>query len=86
MKELRDRVQGAKLFPKIDLKAGYNLIRISAGDQGKTAFRTRYGYYEYLVMPFGMANVPASFQNMHNEIFKDKIDLSDISYIDDILK
>jgi hypothetical protein len=86
MKELRDRVQGVNLFPKIDLKAGYNLIRISPGDQGKTAFRTRYRYYEYLVMPFGMANVLATFQNMLNEIFNDKIDLSDISYIDDILK
>ena len=85
MNELRDRVQGAKLFTKIDLKAGYNLIRIRAGDEWKTAFRTRYGHYEYLVMPFGMANAPASFQNMINDIFKDMIDLGVVAYIDDIL-
>jgi hypothetical protein len=85
MNELRDRVQGAKLFTKIDLKAGYNLIRICTGDEWKTAFRTRYGYYEYLVMPFGIANAPASFQNMINEIFKDMIDLGIVAYIDDIL-
>jgi hypothetical protein len=85
MNKLRDHVQGAKLFTKIDLKAGYNLIRIRAGDEWKTAFRTRYGHYEYLVMPFGMANAPASFQNMINEIFKDMIDLGVVAYIDDIL-
>jgi hypothetical protein len=85
MYELRDYVQGTRLFTKIDLKAGYNLIRIRAGDEWKTAFRTRYGYYEYLVIPFGTANTPASFQNMINEIFKNMIDLSFIAYIDDIL-
>jgi hypothetical protein len=61
MNELRDRIQGTKLFTNIDLKPGYNLIRISAGDEWKTAFRTWYRYYEYLVMPFGMAIAPRSF-------------------------
>jgi hypothetical protein len=83
--ELRDRIQGTKLFTKIDPKARYNLIRIRAGDEWKSAFRTRYGHYEYLVMLFGMANAPMSFQNMINEIFKDMINLSSIAYIDDIL-
>jgi hypothetical protein len=85
MNELRDHVQGAKLFTKIDLQAAYNLIRIHSGDEWKTAFRTRYGYHEYLVMPFGIANAPASFQNMINEIFNDMIDLSIVTYIDNIL-
>jgi hypothetical protein len=62
MNELRDRVQGAKLFTKIDLKAGYNLIRIRTGDEWKTAFRTRYGHYEYLVMPLGWLMLPHHFK------------------------
>lgn len=85
MNELRDRVSGAKFFTKIDLKAGYNLVRIRAGDEWKTAFRTRYGHYEFLVMPFGMANAPATFQAMMNEIFRDLLDNGVIVYIDDIL-
>jgi hypothetical protein len=85
MNELRDRVQGTKLFTKIDLKAGYNLIRICTGDEWKIAFRTRYGDCEYLVMPFGIANTSVSFQNMTNEIFKDMIELGVVTYINDIL-
>jgi hypothetical protein len=85
MNELRDRVQGATIFSKIDLKSGYNLIRVKEGDEWKSAFRTRYGHYEYLVMPFGMANAPATFQNMMNEILRDLIDNGVVVYIDDIL-
>jgi hypothetical protein len=85
MNELRDRIQGAKIFTKMDLKNGYNLIRIKKGDEWKTAFRTRYGHYEYLVMPFGLANAPATFQNMMNEILRDLIDAGVVAYIDDIL-
>jgi len=58
MQELPDRVQGAQWFTKMDLKNGFNLIRISKGDGWKTAFRTRYGLYEFQVMPFGLTNVP----------------------------
>src|ERR1700738_3104482 len=83
--ELRDRVCGAKLFSKIDLKTGFNLIRIKQGDEWKTAFRTRYGLYEYLVMPFGLANAPATFQNMMNDIFRDLIDRGVLIYMDDFL-
>jgi hypothetical protein len=83
--ELRDCLQGAKLFTNIDQQAEYNLIRIRAGDEWKTALRTRYGHYEYMVMPFGMVNAPASFQNMINKIYKDMIDLAVVAYIDDIL-
>ena len=85
MDELRDRVSGAKIFSKIDLKTGFNLIRIKKGDEWKTAFRTRYGLYEYLVMPFGLANAPATFQNMMNDIFRDLIDQGVLVYMDDFL-
>jgi len=85
MNELRDRVQGAKIFTKIDLKWGYNLICIKEGDEWKTAFLTRYGLYEYLVMPFGLANTPATFQNMIIEVLRDLIDQGAAAYLDDIL-
>jgi hypothetical protein len=85
MNELRDRVEGSQVFTKIDLKSGYNLVRIRAGDEWKTAFRTRYGHFEYLVMPFGLANAPATFQNMVHDIFKDLLDQGVVAYIDDIL-
>ena len=85
MNELRNRVCGAKIFTKLDLKSGYNLIRINEGDEWKTAFHTRYGLFEYKVMSFGLANTSATFQNMMNEIFRDMIDLGVVIYLDDIL-
>ena len=85
MSELMEKLAGAKIFTKIDLKNGYNLIRMKPGEEWKTAFRTRYGLYEYLVMPFGLCNAPASFQAMMNEIFSDLLDVGVIVYIDDIL-
>jgi hypothetical protein len=84
MNELRDRVAGLKIFTKIDLKAGYNLIQMKPGDEWKTAFRTRYGHYEYLVMPFGMVNAPATFQDMMNEFMQDLINHGGVVYMDDI--
>lgn len=61
--EIRDRIQGAKYFTKLDLRSGYNLVRIAEGDEWKTAFRTRYGPFKYTVMPFGLTNAPAVFQH-----------------------
>jgi len=61
MQELQDRVQGAQYFTKMDLKNGFNLIRMRAGDEWKTVFRTRYGLYEFNVMPFGLTNAPSTF-------------------------
>jgi len=85
MQELQGRVQGAQWFTKIDLKNGFNLIRIREGDEWKTAFRTRYGLYEFQVMPFGLTNAPSTFQDMMNHIFSDMLDLGLIAYMDDIL-
>jgi len=68
MTELRERVAGAIIFTKLDLKDGYHLIRIKKGNEWKTAFRTRHGHYEYKVMPFGLVNLPAMFQAMMNTI------------------
>lgn len=59
--EIQDIIQGAKYFSKYDITNAYNRLRIKEGDEWKTAFRTKYGYFEYTVMPFGLTNVPASF-------------------------
>jgi len=70
---------------KINLQAGYNNIRIAPGHEYKTAFRTHYGLFEYLVMPFGMTNSPATFQYFMNNIFHDMTDIFMIIYLDNIL-
>ena len=85
MTELREQVAKAKIFTKLDLRHGYNLVRIAKGDEWKTAFRTKYGLFEYLVMPFGLCNAPASFQAMINEVLRELLDQGVIVYIDDIL-
>jgi len=85
MQELQDRVQGAQYFTKMDLKNGFNLIRIRDGDEWKTAFRTRYGLYEFNVMPFRLTNAPSTFQDMMNHILSDVLDIGVLAYMDDIL-
>ena len=82
---LLDHLQHAKIYTKLDLRAGYNQIRIAAGDEWKTAFRTRYGQFEYLVLPFGLCNAPATFQRYMNESLQDYIDIFVAVYLDDIL-
>uniref|UniRef100_A0A803KBS3 Gypsy retrotransposon integrase-like protein 1 n=1 Tax=Xenopus tropicalis TaxID=8364 RepID=A0A803KBS3_XENTR len=83
--ELFDRLNGAKVFTKLDLRGAYNLIRIRHGDEWKTAFNTRDGHYEYLVMPFGLCNAPAVFQDFINDIFRDILFSYVVVYLDDIL-
>jgi len=85
MQELQDRVQGAQWFTKIDLKNGFNLIRIREGDEWKTTFRTHYGLYEFKVMPFGLTNAPSTFQDMMNHVLLDILDVGILAYMDDIL-
>ena len=80
-----DQLHSAKVFTKIDLRSAYNLLRIREGDEWKTAFRTRYGLFEYLVMPFGLANAPAYFQRFVNDTFADMKDKFVVIYLDDFL-
>ncbi|GBG66479.1 hypothetical protein CBR_g63062 [Chara braunii] len=83
--DLLDRVQGCKYYTKIDLKSGYHRIAIRPEDQHKTAFQTRYGLYEFVVMPFGLCNAPGTFQHAMNRIFHDYLDKFVVVYLDDIL-
>jgi len=83
--DIIEKVKGAKYFTKLDLRSAYNLIRIKEGDEYKTAFRTKYGHYEYLVMPFGLKNAPATFQSFINSVLRPYLEKSVILYLDDIL-
>ncbi|CEL54635.1 Retrotransposable element Tf2 155 kDa protein type 1 OS=Schizosaccharomyces pombe (strain 972 / ATCC 24843) GN=Tf2-1 PE=4 SV=1 [Rhizoctonia solani AG-1 IB] len=83
--DLMSKLRGAKLFTKLDLRWGYNNVRVKEGDEWKTAFRTKYGLFETLVMPFGLSGAPGAFQAMMNEVFQDLLDVSVIIYLDDIL-
>jgi hypothetical protein len=83
--DLLDHLCSACIFTKIDLHSAYNLVRIAAGNKWKTAFQTRFGSFEFLVMHYGLTNAPASFQRFMNDIFKDMLDVCVVIYLDDIL-
>jgi hypothetical protein len=79
-----DRVRGARIFTMLDLRHAYHLVRIKAGDEYKTAYRTRYGQFEYRVMPFGLTNALASFQRYTNDCLRPYIDDFSVCYLNDI--
>jgi hypothetical protein len=80
-----DRLSGARIYTQLDIQDAYHRIRIRKGDEWKTAFRTRYGHFEYTVMPFGLANAPATFQSYINRALSDLLDQCCVVYLDDIL-
>jgi hypothetical protein len=83
--ELRDRLGRGCYFSKMDLRDGFYNLLMAPEDRQKTAFRSRYGHYEWMVMPMGLCNSPASFQSLMNRVFGDLYDSSVVAYLDDIV-
>ena len=82
---LFDQLRGARVYSKIDLHTGYHQLRVRETDIPKTAFKTRYGYFEFTVIPFGLMNAPVAFLHLMHRVFQSYLDQFVVVFVDDIL-